>query len=62
MSKQTGTPFSNRIKWFLQSRGTSGERGMSLGYPIVEPVIPADRRGDCYLSNPLDREHVVRSA
>jgi arabinogalactan oligomer/maltooligosaccharide transport system permease protein len=39
MSKLTGTPFSKRIKWFLQGRTSSGERGMTIGSQLLSQLF-----------------------
>ncbi|MGD0609964.1 MAG: ABC transporter permease subunit [Anaerolineales bacterium] len=39
MSKLTGVPFSTRIKWVLQSRTSSGERGMTLGSQLLSQLF-----------------------
>ncbi len=39
MSKQTGTPFSKRIKWFVKGRTSSGERGMNFGTQLLSQLF-----------------------
>ena len=39
MSKQTGTPFSKHVKWFLQGRTSSGERGMTIWSQLLSQLF-----------------------
>lgn len=39
MSKPTGISFSTRIKWFLQGRTSSGERGITIGSQLLSQLF-----------------------